>query len=387
MLAACRSNWIKLGLAALIAAFLAAFAAVPARAAETFELYTTYVNVSAPPGETITYSVEAINRGDTTQVFPIALETSARNWEYKITSGGRTVNEIAVKPDDSETFNVQIEVPLEVNKGEYRFTVVAGNLARLPLVINVTEQGTYASEWTAEQPNMEGYADDTFTFSTELHNRTAEEQTYALAAAVQPGWDARFSVSGDSVRSVTVEPNAKKTISVQIIPPQSVEAGTYQIPIAATNNSTQAETTLEVVITGTYGIDLTTADERLNAKVKAGGERKIDLVVKNTGTAKLEDVSLSSNSPVDWEVSFEPSKITSIEPGETATVQATIKSTDKALAGDYEVDITARSAQKSDTIALRVAVQSSTLWGWIGILIVIAVAGGVYYLYRKYGRR
>jgi uncharacterized membrane protein len=68
-------------------------------------------------------------------------------------------------------------------------------------------------------------------------------------------------------------------------------------------------------------------------------------------------------------------------------VQATIKSTDKALAGDYEVDITARSAQKSDTIALRVAVQSSVLWGWIGILIVIAVVGGVYYLYRKYGRR
>jgi len=387
MLAACRNFLTRLGLAALIAAGAAAASAVPVKAADTFELYTTYVNLSAPPGETITYSVEAINRSDRTQIFPIRLETTASNWEYKITSGGRTVNEIAVKPDDSETFNVQIEVPLEVNKGTYRFTVVAGDLARLPLVINVTEQGTYASEWTAEQANMEGHADDTFTFSTELHNRTAEEQTYALSAAVQPGWDVRFMVSGDSVRSVTVEPNAKKTISVQVIPPQSVEAGTYQIPIAATNNATQADTTLEVVITGTYGIDLTTADERLNARVKAGGERKIDLVIKNTGTAKLEDVSLSSNAPIDWEVSFEPSKITSIEPGETATVQATIKSSEKALAGDYEVDITASSAQKSDTIALRVAVQSSTLWGWIGILIVIAVAGGVYYLYRKYGRR
>jgi uncharacterized membrane protein len=387
MLAACQKLWIKLGLAALIAAGAAATAAVPAHAAEPYELYTTYVNLSAPPGETITYSVQVINRSDTTRVFPISLETNANNWEYKITAGGRQINEIAVKPDSYESINVQIDVPLEVNKGTYRFAVVAGDLARLPLVINVTEQGTYASEWTAEQANMEGHADDTFIFSTELHNRTAEEQTYALAAAVQPGWDARFSVSGDSVRSVTVEPNAKKTISVQIYPPQSIEAGTYQIPIAATNNATQAETTLEVVITGTYALDLTTADDRLNAKVKAGGSRVIDLVVKNTGTAKLEDVSLTSSSPVDWEVTFEPSKITSIEPGQTATVQATIKSSEKALAGDYEVDITARSAQKSDTIALRVAVQSSTLWGWIGILIVIAVAGGVYYLYRKYGRR
>lgn len=387
MLTACRNHWTKLVLAALLLAGAAAGAAGSAEAAEPFELYTTYVNLSAPPGETITYSVEAINRSDVTRIVPISLQTHGNDWEYQITSGGRSINEIAVKPDSSQTVNVQIEVPLEVNKGEYRFTVSAGDLGSLPLVIHVTEQGTYASEWTAEQANMEGYADDSFVFSTELRNRTAEEQTYALSAVVQPGWDARFSVSGDSVRSVTVEPNATKSISVRIVPPESIEAGTYQIPIIASNNSTQAETTLEVVITGTYGLDLTTADERLNARVKAGGSRVVDLVVKNTGTAKLEDVSLSANSPVEWEVTFEPANITSIEPGETANVQATIKSSNKALAGDYEVDITARTSQKSDTIALRVAVQSSVLWGWIGILIVIAVAGGVYYLYRKYGRR
>src|SRR5690606_21074694 len=163
------------------------------------------------------------------------------DWEYDLTAGGRAIRQISVKPDSSQTVNLQLNVPLEVNKGEYRFAVNAGSFDTLPLTINVSEQGTYSSEWTADQVNMEGRADSSFTFSTELRNRTAEEQTYALAAALEPGWEVRFSSGGNSVTSAAVDPNAMKSVSVQITPPESVAAGTYTIPLLASNNVTSAE--------------------------------------------------------------------------------------------------------------------------------------------------
>jgi len=167
-----------------------------------------------------------------------------------------------------------------------------------------------------------------------------------------------------------------------------VEAGTYKIPIRAiTNETTVAETELEVVVTGTYNVQVSTSDERLSTKLTAGGQRTINLVVKNTGTVDLRNINLSSTKPTNWDVTFEPAVIESLGPGETANVQAVIKADKGSIAGDYVAGITARTSETSHNITLRITVETSMLWGWIGILIILVVIGGVYYLIRKYGRR
>ncbi|MMZ65081.1 NPCBM-associated, NEW3 domain of alpha-galactosidase [compost metagenome] len=134
-------------------------------------------------------------------------------------------------------------------------------------------------------------------------------------------------------------------------------------------------------------MQFTTKNNLLSTDIRAGGERRMDFVVQNTGSADLEDLSFSSNAPTGWEVSFEPSTITSVAPGESKQVQAIIKSSDKALAGDYVVSLNASSSGKSAAADLRVTVKSSVLWGWIGVLIILAVIAGIYYLFRKFGRR
>lgn len=53
--------------------------------------------------------------------------------------------------------------------------------------------------------------------------------------------------------------------------------------------------------------------------------KRIELVVRNTGSSLLKDIQLSANKPVDWEVSFEPSKIDMLKAGETANVVAIMK--------------------------------------------------------------
>ncbi|WP_010268565.1 COG1470 family protein [Paenibacillus senegalensis] len=380
-------NWVRQGVALwfLLGALL--IAAPQTSAAASLELYTPYTDLSVPPGESLSYSVEIINRGSETQRVPLALDTNGHTWETDLTAGGRNIRQISVKPGEQQTVNLTLQVPLEVDKGEYQFVLRAGDAASLPLLINVSEQGSYSTEFEAEQANMEGHADSSFKFSTTLRNRTAEEQTYSLTSAAPAGWTVRFSSGGNNVTSVTVEPNASQTVSVDITPPQTIEAGTYQIPVQAANNATSAETMLEVVITGTYDLKLSTASERLNAEVTAGSERRLDLVVTNNGTAELDEISLKAQTPMNWEVTFEPAAIPTLAPGATANVQAVIKADNKALAGDYVVGLTAQTAQKSSEAAIRVAVKSSVLWGWIGVLILLGVAAGIYGLFRKYGRR
>ena len=66
---------------------------------------------------------------------------------------------------------------------------------------------------------------------------------------------------------------------------------------------------------------------------------------------------------------------------------ATLKASKKALPGDYVTTIIAKSRESNADAQFRVAVKTPMIWGWVGVLIIIATIGVVYYLFRKYGRR
>lgn len=66
---------------------------------------------------------------------------------------------------------------------------------------------------------------------------------------------------------------------------------------------------------------------------------------------------------------------------------AVVKASKKAIPGDYVVKMEARTPEVNSAAEFRIAVKTPIIWGWLGILIIIAACGGVYYLFRKYGRR
>ncbi|WP_274361333.1 NEW3 domain-containing protein [Paenibacillus thermotolerans] len=365
----------------------ASLAWTPASAAGEITLFTPYKHISVPPGETINYSIDMLNNTGQMQSAPIRVSGLPADWEYKITAGSWEVKELSVKGGETQSLQIEVDVPLQVQKGEYRFTVEAGSLASLPLTVNVSETGTYKSELTVDQPNMEGNADSNFNYRLDLRNRTGEKQLYALTSEAERGWDVVFKVGGTQATSASVEPNSTQSVNVDITPPEGITEGTYTIPIKANAGSTSAETELEVVITGKYAMQLTTPKGLLSADVNAGGKTKVELEVRNTGTTALKDVALDYTAPIGWEVTFDKKTIDSIEPGQTGKVTATLKASDKAIPGDYVTSITARTPEVSSSADFRIAVKTSILWGWLGILIIVCVFGGIYYLFRKYGRR
>lgn len=377
-------------LAAVLTFFSLLLPIRPTAAASGVVLFTPYTGLSVTPGETIDYTVNVINNGSNIENLTFSFDSLPKGWSTSIVAGGRTIEQLSVRGGKEEEITVEVTVPLDVDKGDYRFSLVAkgeNGSSRLPLLVKVTEQGSFKTELTSEQTNLEGHADSTFTYDVTLKNRTAKAQNYALSSAAKKGWQVAFKSGGDSVTSVKLEPNESKDITVDIKPPEDVKAGTYKIPIKAQTSDTSAELTLEAVITGTYELKLTTPSGNLSTDVTAGGEKVVDLVVKNTGSAPLLDISMTADTPPDWEVEFDESTIAQLDPGDSKTIKAKVKASDEAIAGDYVVNFRAQTPETSSEAAFRVSVKTSTLWGLVAVLIIAGVAGGLYYLVKTYGRR
>ena len=307
-------------------------------------LYTPYTKISVTPGASIDYSIDLINNTDGVTNANLSVSGLPGSWKHEIKSGGWTLSQLSVLPQEKKTFNLKVEVPLKVNKGSYHFTVFAGE-TKLPLEVVVAQKGTYQTEFTTDQPNMQGNSKSTFTF------------------------------------------NSSQNVSIEIVPPANVEAGNYKIPVRAATGTTSADLELEVVVTGSYEMELSTPRGLLSTEITAGDVKRIELVVRNTGSSLLKDIQLSANKPVDWEVSFEPSKIDMLKAGETANVVATMKASKKALPGDYVATMTAKTPEVNTDAQFRIAVKTPMIWGWVGVLIIIVAIGAVCYLFRKYGRR
>ncbi|TCS84926.1 putative membrane protein [Anseongella ginsenosidimutans] len=355
--------------------------------AQRLVLYTPYTSISVPPGESIDYAVQLINKGGGIGKASLSLSKLPEGWEYDLKSGGWSVEQLSVLPGEKQTLDLTVDVPLKVDKGTYTFNLVAGGQDVLPLTVTVSEQGTFKTEFTSEQPNMEGAADATFTFNTELRNRTAGEQLYALRADAPRGWGVVFKPNYKQATSVNIAPNSTASITVEVNPPDQIKAGTYKIPVKAATSTTSASLDLEVVITGSYELVLSTPSGLLSTEITAGGDEKVELIVRNTGSSALKDIDLSASAPVNWEVAFEPESVAQLEPGKTASVTATINADNKAIAGDYVTTLRANTPEATSEASFRVSVKTSMLWGWVGILIILIALGSVFRLFRKYGRR
>ena len=355
--------------------------------AQSFSLYTPFTEVSVPPGESIDYPIDVINKGAGIRSAEISLSGLPGGWTCIMKSGGWNIGRISVLPGEKKSFSLQVQVPLKVNKGAYHFTVAAKGLSELPLTVVVSQQGTFKTELTTDQPNMAGAANSTFTFNTKLRNSTDAAQAYALNAGTPPGWKVSFKAGYKQVSSVNVEPGHTQDISVEVDPPDETPAGNYKIPVTASTGGTSAEVPLEVNITGSYGLQLTTPTGLLSTNATAGGNKQLEPVVRNTGSADLRNIELLSAVPPNWNVSFDPKKIDNLSAGQSAQVAATITPDDKAIVGDYMANLTAKTPEASSLAPLRVSVETSLLWSWAGILIILLALSSVYFLFRKYGRR
>jgi len=254
----------------------------------------------------------------------------------------------------------------------------------------------------AEYPSVRGAAGDKFEFVIEVKNDTDKARVFELLTEAPSGWAAYCTPRWEEekkISAIKVDAKSSEWIKVFLVPPPMVTTGEYPARLIAKSEGEQVSMDLKAVITGTYELKLGSEAEVLgtgesrNIKAIAGKDKHYTLYVWNEGSAPITDVNFYvTQKPKDWEISFEPKKIPSLNPltlkaPEFQKIDVKIKPKDKAIPGDYVVMISAMGKESKAEMELRVTVGKPTIWGWIGIGIVIGVIAVLVLVFVKLGRR
>lgn len=365
-------------------------------AAGGLSLSTEYPGVTITPGETLNITLTLTNTSGSPVNADVAIASLPDGWEGYLQGGDYEVNEVHVGTASEGTqLTLHLTVPVALEEGTYTVQVDADVNEEiydsLTLSFEVNEVNAGAGSFTTEYPEQEGTAGTSFSFSTTLINNGLSTESYSLSSSAPSGWQVSFVPSDEStsVASIEVESSTSQGLTVEVVPPEGVEAGEYDISCSAVSASETLTTDLKVVITGTYGISLSTPDGRLSFDSQANKDTDVTLTVTNTGNEELQNVTLTSSLPSGWEVTYdvEDGIIDSIAAGSSAQVVATVTPSSEAITGDYVATFTAETDEATSSAEFRVSVKTSTLWGFVAVLIILCVAAGLVYVFRKYGRR
>ncbi len=118
----------------------------------------------------------------------------------------------------------------------------------------------------------------------------------------------------------------------------------------------------------------------------AGSASDLTLTLTNTGTADIPGVAMSATAPTGWIVKFDPATVT-VPAGGRSQVVAHVTPSSDAIAGDYVTTMTATAPLATATTDIRVTIETSLLWGAIGIGLIVLVLLGLWLVFRRFGRR
>lgn len=244
-------------------------------------------------------------------------------------------------------------------------------------------------------PVLPGKSGDDFEFEVEMIWQGDEFRTFELGVTGPPKWNVAI-VAGypeKEIPAIGLEP--EKTypdkIKVRLTPlaGELPEPGDYVVTVSASSEDIQDSIELKAVVTALYRFAFYTTSGRLNTEVTAGKDNRLSIKVFNTGTDVINKVDLLSTKPSGWTITYEPTdKIEALEPGIAQELYLVIKPPRETIAGDYLVTLRALSTDlQTREIELRVTVLTPTIWGWVGIIIVLAVVAGLAVMFRRLGRR
>ncbi len=358
-------------------------------AAATFNISTPYPAVTVQPGNTVTFDLDVTV--PTARRVDLAVSGTPSGWTADLRGGGNIVNSVYAGGSTAAAVQLSVVVPATATPGASTITIKAtadSDTRELPIVVTVLGATGGAVTMTSAFPQLTGAPSSTFSYSVTLTNTGTQKETYTLQGQGPDGWTVSVHPSSNAqALTDTIDGGGNDTLSVTAQPPATVAAGAYPIQVTASAGSQSANTALEADVTGSPGLTLSTPNQVLNATVTAGSTGPVSLVVTNSGTTTLTNITVTASAPTGWTNTFAPTSIASLAPNTSATVTATVKPSSDALAGDYVVTYTATSGSTTSNVDIRTTVQTSALWGFIGLALIAIVIIGLGLVFRRFGRR
>ena len=253
---------------------------------------------------------------------------------------------------------------------------------------------------TCQYPVLSSYAGTYFSYKIDLrYIGGTEPRVFDLRTEVPAGFISSITPGygeGTEIAAIRLDPQKTyaDTINVTVRPYTwlAPEPGEYDIIVEASSDELSANIELKAIVTAKYDLDVEPSGGLLNTKATAGKDNYFTISILNTGSADLEKVNFSSKitgGPSGWSITFEPETIDSLPAGDTREIQVDIKPAEKTIAGDYMLALSAEPESKNafGSVNIRVTVLTPTIWGWVGVGIVVLVIAGLAFMFMRLGRR
>jgi uncharacterized repeat protein (TIGR01451 family) len=364
----------------------------PAPPPAQLTITTTYPSIAVDPGGTAVFPIQVIS--PEVERVDLTVAGAPEGYDTTFNGGGVIVNSVTTTgTSTSPELELEVEVPEGTAPGTSQLTVQAtapSGQATMTVDVVVEDTSGGAVALTSDVPGQQGSSTTTFTFNLRLSNDTAQELTFTFEGQGPEGWTVEARPSGQAqAASVVVGAGDTENLNATVEPDPAAVAGDYPILITATSGDYAAQAELIVRITGSYSFVMTSADGRLNTSATAGQVTTYAVQIANTGSADLANVALTSSPPTGWTATWDTPTIEVIPVGQSVTATVSITPASNAIAGDYIVTLTARADQVTDseTIQLRTTVETSSIWGFVGIALIALVLLGLFLVFRRYGRR
>ena len=362
--------------------------AVPA--ADGLSVTTPYPSVVTEPGSAVKVKLGVAS--DVSE--PVDLDVSGLpdGWTSTLRGGGFVIKAITTTPGSPADAELEVDVAPSAPAGDYPIVVTARDGAgssTATVTLSIAEQVNSGIGLTADFPSLSGEPGTAFTYNLTITNNTPESQTFTFDPTAPQGWDVTASPTAEAkAQTVTIDAGATGGVKVTATPPDTTDQGSYDIGVTVTAaNGASGNVTLTAEVTGTPKLTASTADQRLDVSGRTDTEKRVPIIVANTGTAALENVKLAGTAPTGWEVSFDPQQITAVQPNETAQAVAIIKPSKDAVAGDYAITVRTSAGSQSSNLDLRFALKGSRTLGLLAIGVIVIAFGALAGVFVKFGRR
>lgn len=368
-------------------------AAAQSVVASGITMSTDYPGISVQAGDSISFSLDFTNSGVGEEV---ALSASGLpdGFEGYFQGNSHEVSSVYVKNGESDSLvTYTVTVPETAQDGDYKIVLTAKGTSHsdsLTLDLTVSELDLGASTLTVDNNDQSASGGSSVTFNATLNNNSIKDQTFALSADAPEGWTVTYQGSDSSssnITSLAVDGASSGTFTITVQAPSDADATDFTIPVHAKDeDGDDIELDLKVTVTGSYDLDFTTQNQTLSFNAKANTRNSVVMEVTNNGNAPLTNINLTADAPTDWTVEFSESTIDSLDAGSSKEVTAYVTPAESAISGDYSLTMTAAAEETTASNAFRVTVQTQTVWGIVGVVIIVAILGCLAAVFRKFGR-
>ena len=238
-----------------------------------------------------------------------------------------------------------------------------------------------------------GIIGERFEFKVDITLDAPEEQYFELEKETPPGWS--IVVNPGSLKVdvplLKLKPGKKESLTIICRPLVEQEPGEYifKLTLKSTEEGKLLQESVEfkALVKSVGVLSLTTTNGMLNTEVRPDRDNLYILIIENTGTAPVEDISISTPmEPEGWKVEFEDN-IDILQVGEKMEIEANIIPPNRTIAGDYSIRFLVTSSEDTDFLDLKTVVQTPLIWRILGIALIAFVIAGIAIVFERLGRR